>query len=383
VGRRDLALAFAPAAASRLELLVEGREFYPRMLDDIAAARTSVHINQFGFRPGRVGNRFADALVAKAEEGVAVRLVVDTNGSDPLGSSRVMYDRLAGVGVEVVVNVGNRPRAASGPIGRTGPRRLDVRRLGHIDHRKALVIDGRIGYVGGAGIEDHFEDGSFHDLFVRFEGSVVDQLQLVFLASFLHLGGAIDGPASALFQAHSEPDPGGAPTVVLHNAPGFRPITRAIEDLVESARSTLDVVNPYVTDRGTIRRLGDAARRGVLVRLVVPAKPNNWACGWAQRHHHPALLAAGVQIWEYPRMVHAKALVRDGEDVLVGTCNLEAWSLKRFYEIDIRTESPDLARQFEERFFAEAIAVSTAGDVDTGRRERLRNAAFSAISPLL
>jgi cardiolipin synthase len=109
-----------------------------------------------------------------------------------------------------------------------------------------------------------------------------------------------------------------------------------------------------------------AARRGVKVRLLVPAKANNPVLALAQRHHHAALLDAGVEIWEHPRMVHSKAFVRDGHDVLVGTCNLEAWSLKRSYEIDIRTRSADLAQQFEERFFGPAIGISRAGSAPEG-----------------
>ena len=141
------------------------------------------------------------------------------------------------------------------------------------------------------------------------------------------------------------------PATVLHNAPGGqRPITSAIADLLDGARETLDAVNPYVTDARMIRRMEDASRRGVRVRLFVPASANNWACAAAQHHHHAALLEAGVRILEYPTMLHAKAFVRDGEDVLAGTCNLEAWSLKRFFEIDVLVRSPELARQFDERF---------------------------------
>ena len=85
-----------------------------------------------------------------------------------------------------------------------------------------------------------------------------------------------------------------------------------------------------------IRRIEQAARRGVRVRLFVPANANNWACAAAQQFHHAKLLDAGVRILEYPTMLHAKAFVRDGEELLAGTCNLEAWSLKRFFEIDLR-----------------------------------------------
>jgi len=171
---------------------------------------------------------------------------------------------------------------------------------------------------------------------------------------------------------------------VLHNAPGrYRPITDAIASLLDGARETLDVVNPYVTDRRMIRRIEDAARRGVRVRLFVPANANNWACAAAQQFHHGALLDAGVRILEYPTMLHAKAFVRDGEEVLAGTCNLEAWSLKRFFEIDLLVRSSALADQFEERFSAPAEVVSRPGRVLTGTRERLKARALAIASPLL
>ena len=382
--RGALALAFPESTASSAEVLVEGHSFYPRMLEDIASASSSVHINQFGFRPGVVGDPFADALIEKAAEGVAVRLVVDRQGSDPERSSRALYDRLAAAGVEICVVRATRPRAQDGPLGRAGPMRWNLATLGHVDHRKTAVVDGRIGWVGGAGIEDHFQDGRFHDLFLRVEGPVAAQLQLVFVASFHWLGGTI--PLAGL-DALFPPLEGGSDPVrtrVLHNAPGrYRPITDAIAELLEGAAETLDVVNPYVTDRGMIRRIEHAARRGVRVRLFVPADANNWACAAAQQFHHPKLLDAGVRILEYPTMLHAKAFVRDGEEVLAGTCNLEAWSLKRFFEIDLQIWSRDVAAQFDERFSVPAEAVSAPGRRLTGTKDRARAALFAGLSPLL
>jgi cardiolipin synthase A/B len=247
-----------------------------------------------------------------------------------------------------------------------------------------VVVDGRIGWVGGAGIEDHFENGEFHDLFVRVEGPVVAQLQLVFVASHCWLGGRIPaGQISQLFPALDEGrDP--VPAVVLHNAPGrYRPITEAIAALIDGAKDALDVVNPYVTDRAMIGRIERAAQRGARVRLFVPAEPNNWACGAAEQFHHRRLLDAGVQILGYPKMLHAKAFVADGQHVLAGTCNLEAWSLKRFFEIDIGFDSSDLAAEFEDRFFAPAEEVSSAMQPPSGLKEHARATAFAAISPLL
>jgi len=382
VERSALALSFAESSAASAEVLVEGESFYPRMLEDITAAETTIHINQFGFRPGLVGDEFAEALLAKAAAGVAVRLVVDKQGSDPEGGARELYERLTAGGVEVCVVRATRFRVPDGMLGGGGKRRWNLHALGHVDHRKVVIVDGRVGWVGGAGIEDHFRDGRFHDLFIRVEGPVVAQLQLVFLASFRWLGATV--PVEELDALFPSLEPGEIPAVVLHNAPGrFRPITDAIAELLDGARETLDVVNPYVCDRGMIRRIEGAARRGVRVRLFVPANANNWACAAAQQHHHPALLDAGVRILEYPTMLHAKAFVRDGEELLAGTCNLEAWSLRRFFEIDLRLRSTAVAAQFDERFSAPAEAISTPGTVLTGVKERARGRLLATLSPLL
>jgi cardiolipin synthase len=384
VRRADLALRFEETAAASAEVHVEGRNFYPPMLTDIEAATASVHVNQFGFRPGKIGDRFAEALLGRAAAGIPVRVIVDRQGSDPDRSSRAFFERLLAGGVDVRVVRPTQPRAPLRPGSAGAPPRWNPGHLGHVDHRKTVVVDGRVGWVGGAGIEDHFADGRFHDLFVRVTGPVVSQLQIVFVASFRWLEGTIPrGELDRLFPEH-EAAPDAVPAVVLHNAPGrYRPITTAIGSLLDGARSSLDVVNPYVTDRGMIRRIERAARRGVAVRLFVPAEANNWACAAAQHFHHEALLAAGVRILEYPTMLHAKAFVRDGEEVLAGTCNLEAWSLRRFFEIDVLVRSSALARQFEERFSAPAEAVSSPGVALTDRRERLRARAFATISPLL
>ena len=383
VALRDLAVRFPESRAASVEVLVEGRSFYPPMLADIRSASSSVHINQFGFRPGGVGEEFADALVEKLRDGVPVRLVVDRQGSDPEGGARVFYERLTQAGAEVCVVRATKPRAPHGVLGTGGDLRWNLGALGHIDHRKVVVVDGRIGWVGGAGIEDHFADGRFHDLFLRVTGPVVEQLQLVFLGGFRWLGGEV--PVSTLDEllpadgTHAQ-----IPATVLHNAPGrFRPITAAIGRILDGAAETLDVVNPYVTDRGMIRRIERAARRGVGVRLFVPANANNWACAAAQQHHHAALLDAGVRILEYPTMLHAKAFVRDGEELLAGTCNLEAWSLRRFFEIDLLVESRVVAAQFDERFSEPAEVVSSPGRRLNGAKERARGATFALLSPLL
>jgi cardiolipin synthase len=380
----DLALAFEEATASTAEVHVGGANFFPPILADIASATSSVHVNQFGFKPGTIGEEFAGALLAKASEGIPVRLVVDSIGSRPDGSSSELYERLLAGGVDVRVVRGTGWRASPQPAAAGGARRWNLDLIGHVDHRKCVLVDGRIGWVGGAGVEDHFADGRFHDLFLRVGGPVVSQLQLVFIATFRWLGGEIPlAQLDALFPDHDRVADA-VPATVLHNAPGsYRPITTAIAELLEGAVETLDVVNPYVADKRMIGRILAAAERGAQVRLFVPGKPNNVACAGAQRFHHKTLLAAGVRIVEHPAMLHAKAFVADEQDVLIGTCNLDSWSLKRFFELNVLVRSRDLASQFEQRFSAPAELISTPGRAAAGPFQRISSAAFAAISPII
>src|SRR5262245_9652585 len=131
-----LALAFDETTASTADVHVEGRNFYPQILADIEEASSSVHVNQFGFRPGTVGEQFAEALLAKAAEGVSVRVVVDKQGSDPDGSSREFYERLLAGGIEVRVVRATQPRAPSQPAAAGGEEQRNLRTLGPIAHRR-------------------------------------------------------------------------------------------------------------------------------------------------------------------------------------------------------------------------------------------------------
>ena len=176
--RRDLSLDFVPATATRMDLLIDGAQFFPRLLEDVEAATTDVHILIFGFKAGEIGDRFRDALVAKVAAGVGVRIITEAAFSQPGLGSKAFYDSLVAGGVQVVANQG----AFLDLDGTLDKRYIDWRLddLGHFDHRKVVIVDGRVGYVGGPGIEDHYATGT-HDLMVRLEGPIVPQLQAVFL----------------------------------------------------------------------------------------------------------------------------------------------------------------------------------------------------------
>ncbi len=183
----DANLDFAWSTAATIEPWVEGKTFFPRIFADVEAARSSVHILMFGWREGQVGTEMADLLERKLAEGVEVRVIVDAFGSRPNGAAKEMFSALADAGAQIVVN-------DVLPLDRDGlypdHRHLDWRQdeVGRADHRKLYVIDGEVAWTGGAGIEDHFENGGFHDVMVRVTGNVVRQAQAAFLTSFRGLG---------------------------------------------------------------------------------------------------------------------------------------------------------------------------------------------------
>jgi cardiolipin synthase A/B len=367
-GPRDAALGFAWSTAATLEPLVDGQSFFPRIFADVEAARSSVHILMFGWREGEVGTRMAALLERKLSEGTQVRVILDAFGSRPYKQAREMFTRLAAAGAEIVVNDVLPPdRVGLFPAGRRAWR-LDE--LGRADHRKLYVIDGDIAWTGGAGIEDHFNDGRFHDLMVRVTGDVVRQAQAAFLTSFRAHGGPLPADLSRYFSAQAEP--GSTPIALAQVIPGgFLAASQAILEQIDDAREHLDMMNPYLTDPDVIALLISVARRGVRVRVVVSQKSNNGAATAALRHRYAELDAAGAELWEVPdTVVHAKVVVAD-DVISFGTVNLDAWALYRNSEILMIARSPEAAALLRRQLFEADIARSTRGEPPTATRQRL------------
>jgi cardiolipin synthase len=367
----DADLAFAWSTAATIEPLVEGEHFFPRIFADVRAARSSVHILMFGWREGEVGLRMAELLEQKLAEGVEVRVIVDAFGSRPYGEARAMFSALADAGAQIVVN-------DVLPLDRDGlypdDRQLDWRQdeVGRADHRKLYVIDGKVAWTGGAGIEDHFENGGFHDVMVRVTGDVVRQAQAAFLTSFKGHGGPLPDGLDPYFPVPA--DPGTTPIALAQVIPGgFVAASQAIREQIDGARLRLDVMNAYLTDRDMLERIVAAARRGVRVRLVVSETSNNPQATAALRHRYDDLIAAGVQIWELPgTVVHAKVVVAD-DVVSFGTVNLDSWALYRNSEVVMIARSAEAAGLFEERLFEPDIARSHPGKPPSGLGEGLES----------
>jgi cardiolipin synthase len=378
---RDASLSFAWSTAATIEPWPEGDAFFPRIFDDIQEARSSVHILMFGWREGDVGMRMAGLLERKLGEGVEVRIIVDGVGSRAYRSAREMYSKLAAAGAQVVVN-------DVIPPGRRGlfPDGLSIdwqgSELGRADHRKLYVVDGAVAWTGGAGIEDHFHNGEFHDVMVRVTGDVVRQAQAAFLTSFRGHGGPLPADLSHLFPAPE--DAGDTPIALALVIPGGHvAASQAIAEQIDAARERLDVMNPYFTDPAMVERILAAARRGVRVRVVVSEVSNSGLATAALKHRYAELGEAGAEVYEFPNaVVHAKVVVAD-DVASFGTVNLDAWALYRNSEVMMIARSPATAALLEERLFEPDIARCKRGVVPSGARARLTCAVADRLTYLL
>jgi cardiolipin synthase len=216
----------------------------------------------------------------------------------------------------------------------------------------------------------------------RVTGNVVLQAQSVFLMTFHAHQGPLPADLSKFFPA--QPDPGTTPVAIVQTVPGgWVSATQAIRQLIDGARTRLDLMNPYFTDADIIQRVIAAAKRGVKVRIVVSQTSNNTQASAALKAHYSSLLAAGVQIWEVPgTVVHAKVVVAD-DTVVFGTVNFDAWSLYRNFEVSMIARSAPAVTLFEERVFAPSIAKSVPGTPPQGLRARVEDWFWEKLSYFL
>ena len=171
-------------------------------------------------------------------------------------------------------------------------------------------------------------------------------------------------------------------TVFMNWPHGWLPLTDAATAMIRSATRRLDIMNYYIGDGQVIRDIVEVGRRGVRVRLVVADRGHaNGVTYAAFLHHYDALLGAGVEIWEYPAVVHAKVIVAD-DRALVGTLNLDAWAMYRNPEMGLLFDDAVVAERFVSTLFEPDIAKSVAGRAATGWLRRAQNRAYARASYL-
>ncbi|HEU4643745.1 MAG TPA: phospholipase D-like domain-containing protein [Gemmatimonadaceae bacterium] len=328
---------------NRVEVLANGDETYPRLWRDLRSARQSITLQMYYCKPGRMADTLKAIISEQARRGVRVLFLHDAFGSQNLTDGYLDSLRAAGVKVAIFRPV----------------HWYSLHKAQSRSHIRVVVVDGRIGYTGGFGIDDKwFGDGhsadEWRDTNVRFTGPAVAQLQATFAAGWVEATGQL--LTGDLFFPHEPPQPGAVQLAALfHSAPtiGSTPAERYLALSIAGARKTLYITNSYFVPDDDFRNLLErAARRGVDVRVLTAGQKTDVKVTlWAGRDRYPDLLDAGVKIYEYqPTMMHAKTLVVDGVWSSIGTMNFDNRSMVFNDESNLLVLDPDVGARMDSLF---------------------------------
>jgi cardiolipin synthase len=339
------------SSGNDVELLHDGPRTYEAMIAAIAAARESVVLESYILRSDETGQRFATALVDAVSRGVTVRVLTDWIGMRGIRSSFITGLRQAGVELRVFNPPGL--RAWLGLVPR--------------DHRKLLVVDGRVGITGGVGIGDEWigktarHRGHWRDTAVRIEGLAARDMQRAFETMWQRSHkrerrGSHRITTSITRGAHLDPATAEPSLVGIVEGEPFRMrIARALQMQAISAERSIWIANAYfVPSWSEIEGLMGAARDGVDVRILVPQRNDHPWVTLLTRRYYRRLLTNGVRIWEFKgAMMHAKTSVVDGRWVRVGSTDFNPLGVAINYELDAVIEDPALATKAEAMFLAD------------------------------
>lgn len=324
---------------NEVAVLLQGDEAYPRMLEAIAAAQTSVALSSYILRADEAGGRFIAALIAAQQRGVAVRVLIDGIGSGYFRSPAFGALRRGGV-----------------PVARFLHSALPWRMpfLNLRTHKKILCIDGRIGFTGGLniGAENVLAAAPkrpVRDAHFRFDGPLVAQLVESFADDWqFTTGEELDGPA--WFPALA---PAGTVTArVVTSGPDqdIEKIELLVLQAISCARHAVTIMTPYfLPDDRLVTGLALAAMRGVEIDIILPERGNHLILDWALHAEIAPLIAAGCRIWRNPPpFEHSKLMTVDGAWCLIGSANWDTRSFRLNFEVNVEIYDPSLATRLNQ-----------------------------------
>lgn len=317
---------------NNVEIITDGKRKYELLLQDLENAKESINLEYFHFGADKGSRDIRDMLIKKAKEGVKVKFINENIANFPIGHRYYMSMKKSGVEV----------------IRFTSVRRLVMdflSKLNYRNHRKILVIDGKIGYTGGMNINDHYFR-QWRDTHLRIEGDAVASLQLIFLNSWIISGGKRDEPYPFYFpEAEKKPD--GKLIQIISDEPGlnFHPIETSYQWALLHAKDYFYIQTPYfVPSKPVLSALKAAARSGVDVRVMLPAKADNIFMGPANKSFFSQCLQSGVRIFlRGGEFMHSKTFVTDDYLSSVGTANIDNRSFSLNYEDNAYIYDEELA----------------------------------------
>ena len=344
----------APTTARHVRLLVDGGNKFPALLEAIADARDHVHLEYYIYCPDHTGTALRDALVERARAGVKVRLLLDAMGSKQ--AKPRFFAPLVEAGGEL---------AWFHPA---QPWTLWKRPWVNLrTHRKIVVIDGSVGFLGGINITDEederLREDAYRDLHLRVEGDVVRALQEVFVEDWAYATETRDFVGDVV-RAMPPAQPGPIRAQLLSSGPDspWESIHRLHVGAIHSAGKRVWLATPYfVPGEAAMMALTSAALGGLDVRLLVPKMSDSRLVTYCVRSYFDDLLAAGVKVYEYgPRMLHTKAMLVDDHLAIIGTANFDHRSFRLNFEASLLFDDAGVASdlaQVIEREFASAPRV--------------------------
>jgi cardiolipin synthase A/B len=377
VGTLEAHLGAPVVGGNRVDLLLNGDEIFPTLLGTIRGARTSIDYAQYFWADGVVAREVAEALAERARAGIRVNVLLDGVGTLHMPSEQIETLRRSGCHVEWF-----RPLA-----------RFSIRRHNNRNHRRILVVDGRVGITGGSGVSDKWtgngrRDDHWRDTDVRVEGPAVAWLQAAFVENWRVATGELLGGGEYL--TPPRPPAGDVRVQVVRSSPAggsYGAYTMVLLAFASARRSIL-MTNPYfVLDDRMSEALVAAAQRGVRVVALTPGKIDHALVRSASRHDFGRLLKAGVQIYEYqPALLHAKTLVIDGAWSSVGSTNLDNRSFALNDELNLAVYDAGVASRLAEVFEADlrrSKRVEYAEWADRGLKTRLQELVVLPVRDLL
>jgi cardiolipin synthase len=373
---------FCPVGGNTALLMADSNAAIDAMVADIDAAQQHVHLLFYIWLPDNNGRKVIDALKRAAARGVACRAMADDLGSRALIRSPHWESmRRAGVRVANGLPIGY-------PLLQLFIGRLDLR-----NHRKIVVIDGRITYCGSQNCADpefrvKAKYAPWVDAMMRFEGPIARQNQILFVADWMS---RIDEDLAELLEAPPLPlAAGGFAAQAIGTGPTvrFSAMPELFQSLLYAARREVIITTPYFVPNESLQSaLCTAAYRGVATTLLFPARNDSWTVAAASRSYYADLLAAGVTIYEYGGgLLHAKSLTLDGEITLIGSANMDRRSFDLNYENNILLFDSDLTaamRARQQEFIARSRPVSKREVAAWPVSRRLWNNSIATLGPLL
>jgi cardiolipin synthase len=325
----------------RVEVALDGDGTFERLWADLRSARQSITIQVYYGKAGRMASTLGEILVERAAAGVSVFVLYDAFGFD-----RIRPDDIAGL------------RAAGVQVVAYRPLRLSTLHLAqNRSHVRGVVVDGRVGWTGGFGIDDQWwgdgrTGGSWRETNVRFEGPAVLQLQAAFAAAWVEATGVMFSGRATL----ESPEGAGVLAGLLATSPtmGTTATERFFALSIAGAQRTLYITNSYFApDHNFVGLIAAAARRGVDVRVLTAGpRTDVQTVRLAGRARYDALLSAGVRVYEWqPTTLHAKTFVADGVWSTIGSMNLDNRSLALNDEATLMVLDRELGRELETIFF--------------------------------